>query len=88
MHPVASEDSKALTPTPFPACTSACTSEPKNANADALEAASLDAPPQAADADQGDTLAKLAAALLTLSPTERAKLAAMLTRQQGERGTA
>jgi hypothetical protein len=94
-HPDASADSKALAPTPFPVCTRVCTSEPENANADALEAASLGSPPQAADAleaghhdegegigapsGSGDTLAKLAAALLTLSPADRAKLAAMLT---------
>ena len=69
---VASVDSKALTPTPSAACTSACTSEAENANADAL------------DADQGDTLATLAAALLTLSPADRERLAAMLTGHQGE----
>jgi hypothetical protein len=38
--------------------------------------------------DQGDPLAKLAAALLDLSPADRARLAAMLTTHQGNRGTA
>ena len=49
--PVTSADSKALTPTPSAACTSACTSEGENANADALDTALLDTSPQAADAD-------------------------------------
>ena len=35
------------------------------------------------DQEQGDPLAKLAAALLTLSPADRAKLAAMLAGHQG-----
>ena len=97
MHPVASDDSKALTPTPFPVCTRVCTSEAENANADALEAASLGTPPQAADADrapdegegtaaidQGDPLARLAAELGKLSPEDRQRLAAMLAGQQSE----
>jgi hypothetical protein len=41
-----------------------------------------------APADQGDPLAKLAAALLTLSPADRARLAAMLTGHQGNGGGA
>ena len=61
---------QALTPTPSAACTSACTSEAKNANADAT--------------DQGDPLAKLAATLAGLSQAERERLAAMLTGQQAE----
>ena len=77
----------ALTPTASAACTCACTSEPENANADALDSTSLDTPPQAADADQGnlgegidqgDTLAKLAAELVKLSPADRQRLTAML----------
>jgi hypothetical protein len=80
----ATDTIKGFTPTPFPVCTRVCTSEPENANADTLEAASLGTPPQAADADQGDTLDKLAAALLTLLPADRERLAAMLTRHQGE----
>jgi len=72
-HPDASEDSKELTSTPPAACTSACTSDAETDNADNLAA------------DQGDPLTKLAAALLTLSPADRERLAAMLTRQQGER---
>ena len=95
----ASADSKALTPTPFPVCTRVCTSEPENANADALEAASVGPPPQAADADQsnegegtaaidqGDPLTRLAAELSKLSQEDRQRLAAMLVGQQSE-GTA
>jgi hypothetical protein len=76
------------------ACTAACTSEPENANAGRV--------PSGCDADQGnegegaagkpaaDPLAKLAAALLDLTPADRARLAAMLTGHQGkgERGKA
>lgn len=41
--------------------------------------------PRAAEAtDQADPLAKLAAALLTLSPADRERLAAMLTGQPAE----
>jgi hypothetical protein len=54
------------------------------------QAPALDATPPSAgdqsegtDPDQGDPLAKLAAALLTLSPADRARLAAMLTGHQG-----
>ena len=50
-------------------------------NADALDTASA-VPPQVS-ANQGDTLAKLAAALVNLSPADRAKLAAMLAESQG-----
>ena len=64
-HPDASEDSKGLTSTPPAACTSACTSEAETDNAGNLDA---------------DPLTKLAAALLTLSPADRARLAAMLAR--------
>ncbi|MFZ1934856.1 MAG: hypothetical protein WCB27_01865 [Thermoguttaceae bacterium] len=86
--PVVTDSSKTLTPTPSPVCTRVCTSEPENANADAHNTTSLGTSPQAPDAsqgngsegiDQGDPLAKLAAALLTLSPADRAKLATMLT---------
>ena len=47
-------------------------------------------PEQGEGTDQGDRLDKLAAALLTLSPADRERLAAMLTGHQGERprGTA
>jgi hypothetical protein len=98
----ASGNRQALTPTPFPVCTSVCTSEPENANADALEAASLGTPPQAADVldtghqsegegtaaiDQSDPLTRLAAELGKLSQADRQRLAAMLAGQQGE-GTA
>jgi hypothetical protein len=74
----------ALTPTPSLVCTSVCTSEPENDHADALDAGT--------PADQDDPLAKLAAALLTLSPADRQRLAAMLVGHQdagageGERG--
>ena len=96
-HPDASVDSKALTPTPSPVCTRVCTSEPENANADALEAASLGTLSQAADVldtghlgesegaaaiDQGDPLARLAAELAKLSPEDRQRLAALLAGQQ------
>jgi hypothetical protein len=78
---------------PSPVCTRVCTSEGENANAGAAETASLGAPPQAAGnlhthqgsegegtADKpADPLAALAATLLTLSPADRARLAAMLT---------
>jgi hypothetical protein len=72
-----------VTSTPSAACTAACTSEAEKTNA-----GTLDAHPAAGDQnqgerteqDQGDPLAKLAAALLALSPAERARLAAMLTR--------
>ncbi len=74
-HRDVSEDSKQLTSTPPAACTSACTSIAENANADKH------------DADQGDPLAKLAAALLTLSPADRARLAAMLTGDRKEGAT-
>jgi hypothetical protein len=69
---VVSGASKGLTTTPSAACTAACTSEAKNDNAGTLAA------------DQGDPLAKLAAALLTLSPADRERLAAMLAGHQGE----
>jgi hypothetical protein len=72
-------DSQDLTSTPFDACISACTSKAENANADALEAGHQSEGEGTAAADQGDTLAKLAAALLTLSPADRERLAAMLT---------
>ena len=82
----------ALTPTPSPVCTRVCTNTPENANADALEAASLGTPPQAADApnadqgnegegiDQGAPLAAIAAAIANLSPADRARLAVLLSR--------
>ena len=88
-HPDTSADSKALTPTPSAACTSVCTSEGENANADALDTASLDTSPQAADAhhgnegegiDQGDPLARLATELRTLSLPDRTRLAVLLSR--------
>ena len=90
----------ALAPTPFPVCTRVCTSEPENDNADTIGGIPTDtgiartetAGTRNADQgnegegiDQADPLAKLAAALLTLSPADRARLAAMLTGQQGER---
>ena len=77
----ASDSSKGLTPTPSAACTAACTSEPENANADAPDAHQGD---EGEGTDQGDRLDKLAAALLTLSPADRERLAAMLTGHQGK----
>lgn len=73
--PVVSDNSKALTPTPSPVCTRVCTSKPENDNADPLE---TDQGTDGEGIDQGDPLAKLAAALLTLSPADRDRLAAML----------
>ena len=67
--PVVTDSSKALTPTLFPVCTKVCTSEPESDNAGTPDA---------------DPLAKLAVALLTLSPADRERLAALLTGHQGE----
>jgi hypothetical protein len=97
----ASEAPQGLAPTHSPVCTRVCTSEGKLDNAATLDAIlsglSLQ-PADALNADQGhesegagrgssvgDPLAKLAAALLALSPADRARLAAMLSGQQGER---
>jgi hypothetical protein len=63
-----------VTPTLPAACTAACTSEAETTNAGNL------------GADQGDPLAKLAAAMLTLSPADHERLAAMLTRQDNAKG--
>jgi len=78
---VLSEADKALASTDSAACTAACTSDAENANADPT------------DADQGqqaevvaDPLTKLAAALLTLSPADRERLAGMLNRHQPRNG--
>ena len=69
----------ALTQTPSPVCTRVCTSEPENAHAGTPDAdRSAGDPQQGEGIDQGDPLAKLAAALLALSPADRARLAAML----------
>ena len=84
-----------FTPTPSPVCTRVCTSKPENDNADTYYATLAGTPSQAADggrneaegANEGDRLDKLAAVLLTLSPDERERLAAMFTAHQG-RGTA
>jgi hypothetical protein len=78
----ASGDSKALTPTPFPACTCACTSKPENANDPAADA--LDTGKQAEsegnDADAASPLiAAFATVLANLSADDRQRLAAMLT---------
>jgi hypothetical protein len=94
--PVASDSNKGLTATPSDACTTACTSEGENANADALEASSPATLPQAANAldadqgkegkgiDQGDPLANLAALIASLSPADRQRLTTMLTGHQDE----
>jgi hypothetical protein len=69
--------------TPPAACTCACTSEPENAHAGRVPSG-CDADHSAGDQQQGegidqaDPLAKLAAALLALSPADRERLAAML----------
>jgi len=80
----ASGDSKPLTPTPSAACTAACTSKAENANAGTPDSADLGS--EGEGADTGDPLAKLAAALLTLSLADRARLAAMLNVGAGEGG--
>jgi hypothetical protein len=80
-----------LTATPSAACTSACTGEGDKANVGVLEATLMETPPQVADANRRnaakglgaspgteDTLATLAAVLLTLSLADRERLAAML----------
>ena len=80
----ASDSSKALALTPSAACTSACTSEGENANADAPEVdqgnanEEIDQGRGSSTTDQTAPLAKLAAALLTLSPADRERLASML----------
>ena len=71
-----SDSTKELTSTLSAACTNACTSEPENDNAGTSDAA--DRGVEGEGLDQGDTLAKLTAALLTLSPADRGSLAAML----------
>jgi hypothetical protein len=83
-HHDASIDSKALTPTPSAACTSACTSEGENANDDAPDAGNRGEGEGAAAIDQGDPLAWLAAELGKLSPEDRQRLAALLIGRQGE----
>jgi hypothetical protein len=82
-HPDASENSKALTSTPSAVCTRVCTSEAKNANADATGTGERDQGEGTAAVDQGDPLAKLAAAVLSLSPADRERLATMLTGAKG-----
>ncbi|MGO8691866.1 MAG: hypothetical protein ACLQLG_19765 [Thermoguttaceae bacterium] len=88
MQPAKLQD---LTATTSPVCTRVCTSNLENANADALDA-DQGSIGERLDADQGtedeaadaDPLAKLAAAVLSLSPADRERLAAMLTGHQGE----
>ena len=77
---VASENPQGLTPTLPAACTAASTSEPENDNAGTADGGR----DEGEGTDQGDRLDKLAAALLTLSPAERERLAAMLTGHQGD----
>ena len=72
-----------VTPTASPVCTRVCTSNPGNDNAGTLDAPAV-TPNEGEGADQGDPLAKIADALLTLSPADRAKLAALLTGQQAD----
>jgi hypothetical protein len=84
---VVTYENKALTSTPSAACTCACTSEGKNANDGPQDTAQREVGEDPGQA-QPDPLTTLAAALLTLSPADRARLAAMLTGHQGERGTA
>jgi hypothetical protein len=69
----------ALTDTPFPACTAACTSRAENDNADTPggdhrgESDGVDIEP----IDQGDPLEKIAAAIAGLSAEDRVRLARM-----------
>ncbi|NLF06434.1 MAG: hypothetical protein GX594_00425 [Pirellulaceae bacterium] len=65
--PVASGDSKALTPTDFPACTKSCTSEAENANETTPERDRQD-----------DPLAAIAEAIAGLSTGDRERLAKLL----------
>ena len=68
-----------VTPTLPAACTNAWTSEAENDNAGTLDAHQGDEGEGTAAAGQGDPLAKVAAALLTLSPADRERRAALLT---------
>ncbi len=72
-----------VTPTPSDVCTRVCTSEPENVNAGTPDAHQGD---ESEGIDRGDPLDKLAAALLTLSPADRERLAAMLGQQEGNKG--
>jgi len=77
----ASEAGKELASTPPAVCTSVCTSQAENANAgttDAHQGTEGEGTASAA-ASPGAGLAELAAALLTLSPADRARLAAIPT---------
>ena len=78
----ASEDSKGLTPTTSAACTRACTSEAENTNAGTPNEGQTDKGEGTAGKAAAGSLESLAAALLTLSPADRAKLAAMLAGDQ------
>lgn len=91
---VTSSDSKELTPTPSDACTSACTSEPENVNAVPSKRESdqddntnrhQSEGEETSGIDQGDRLAAIAVAIADLSPTDRAKLAAMITGHEAEK---
>jgi hypothetical protein len=66
------------------ACTCACTSEPKNANADALNTGQQGVGEGTAAIDQADPLARLAAELGKLSPEDRQRLVALLTGHRSE----
>jgi hypothetical protein len=69
-------------PTASPVCTRVCTSEPENGNAGFPDAdCSAGDRLQGDGIDEADPVAGLAAALLALSPAERERLAAMITRQ-------
>ena len=83
-HDNANGGSKGLTPTPSAVCTRVCTSEPENANAGTLHTDQGNEGEGTAGMPAAASLESLAAALLTLSPADRAKLAAMLTEHQGE----
>lgn len=78
----ASGNQQGLTSTPSAACTAACTSKDENANSGTPNA---NRGTEGEGRGQGDSLAKLAASLLALSPADRARLAAMLNGEQYER---
>jgi hypothetical protein len=73
-----SVDNKEVTTTPFPVCTRVCTSNPENDNAVTNSAGHQGQDKEATTKPDAASLETLAAALLTLSPADRERLAAML----------
>jgi len=84
-HSAVSDSIKGLTPALPAACTGACTSEPETDNASTSDGGE----DKIAGTDEGGPLDKLAAALLTLSPADRERLAAILASKTdaGDMGT-